>query len=223
MSDSVRHPLFARFYSRVVVPRLTQMGVDDLRVRTLDGLKGTVVEVGCGDGANLAHYPDTVTRIIAVEPEGYLRERAARHADERLELRDGVSQRLPVEDGVADAVVFTLVLCSVDQRHALAEARRVLRPGGELRFLEHVRSHRPGAVRRLQKVMDATVWPLPRRGLPRRARHRGRDRRRPASPSPRSTGSAFPEGARGPESSVILGRAVRVGPSGTAAPARPLR
>ena len=62
-------------------------------------------------------------------------------------------------DGEADAVVFTLVLCSVDQAAALAEARRVLRPGGELRFLEHVRAHEPGAVRGVQRVLDATVWP----------------------------------------------------------------
>ena len=159
MSDSVRHPLFARLYSKLVVPAIAKQGGDDLRRRTLAGLKGTVVEVGAGDGANFALYPDEVERIVAVEPEPFLRERASGHADERVELRDAVASSLPVGDGEADAVVFTLVLCSVDQGAALAEARRVLRPGGELRFLEHVQAHEPGAARTVQRVLDATVWP----------------------------------------------------------------
>ena len=128
MSDSVRHPLFSRFYSRFVVPTMEKHGGEDLRRRTLAGLKGTVVEVGAGDGANFTLYPDEVERIVAVEPEPFLRERASGHADERVELRDAVASSLPVADGEADAVVFTLVLCTVDQQAALAEARRVLRP-----------------------------------------------------------------------------------------------
>src|SRR3954451_5175098 len=156
---SVRHPLFARFYGRFVPPSIVREGGDQLRRRVLDGLKGTVVEVGAGGGANFPHYPDEVARIVAVEPEPYLREQAAAHTDERVELRDAVAGDLPLADGEADAVVFTLVLCSVDQPSALAEARRVLRPGGELRFLEHVQAHEPGAGRRAQRLLDATVWP----------------------------------------------------------------
>lgn len=157
---SVKHPLFARLYNRVLAPSFTKMGGDDLRRRLLAGLKGTVVEVGAGDGANFPHYPDDVARIVAVEPEPYLREKAAAHTDERVELRNAVATDLPVGDGEADAVVFSFVLCSVDQTGALAEARRVLRPGGELRFLEHVRDHEQGFNRRLQRVLDASVWPL---------------------------------------------------------------
>ena len=114
-STRVRPPVFARLYSRVVVPAMTKKGAVDLRRRTLAGLAGTVVEVGAGDGANFALYPDEVERIVAVEPEPFLRERASGHADERVELRDALAEKLPVGDGEADAVVFTLVLCSVDQ------------------------------------------------------------------------------------------------------------
>jgi ubiquinone/menaquinone biosynthesis C-methylase UbiE len=158
-SPTVNHPVFARVYSRLVVPSIVRMGGEHLRRRLLAGLQGTVVEVGPGDGANFAHYPDEVTRIVAVEPEAYLREKAGAHGDERVELRDEVASELPVADGEADAVVFSLVLCSVDQPSALAEARRVLRPGGRLRFLEHVQAPEPGTARRWQRVLDVAGRP----------------------------------------------------------------
>ncbi len=158
-SPKVHHPLFARFYSCLLEPMSRRSGLDDLRRRHLAGLAGTVVEVGSGDGANFSFYPVEVVRVVAVEPESYLRERAAVRAEERIDLRDGVAESLPVADASADAVVLSLVLCSVeDQAAALAEARRVLRPGGEVRFLEHVRSESPGLAR-VQRVLDATVWP----------------------------------------------------------------
>src|SRR4051795_7580872 len=97
----VRHPVFARLYSRVFAPTIARQGGDDLRRRLLAGLEGTVVEVGAGTGDNFAHYPDGVTRIVAVEPEAYLREQAAVHADERVELRNAVASDLPVGDGEA--------------------------------------------------------------------------------------------------------------------------
>jgi ubiquinone/menaquinone biosynthesis C-methylase UbiE len=204
---AVRHPLFARFYSRLVVPMIARSGGDDLRRRNLAGLSGTVVEVGAGEGANFGFYPDSVSRVVAVEPEAHLRALAASRADERVELRDTLAQQLPVGDGEADAVVFSLVLCSVDQPSALAEARRVLRPGGELRFLEHVQAPEPGAARRLQALLDATVWPRLFGGC-----HCGRDTAG-AIEAAGFTFTAlerfrFPEGSRGPESAAILGRAV---------------
>ncbi len=207
-ATTVRHPLFARFYSRFVIPAMARSGSEELRRRTLAGLTGTVVEVGAGDGVNFALYPDDVRRLVAVEPEPYLRERAALRSDERVELRNAVADELPLADGAADAVVFTLVLCSVDQPRALAEAWRVLRPGGELRFLEHVQAHEPGATRRLQAALDATVWPRLFGGC-----HTGRD----TAGAIEAAGFTiteierltFPEGSRGPEAAVILGRAVR--------------
>jgi ubiquinone/menaquinone biosynthesis C-methylase UbiE len=207
MSDSVRHPIFARFYSRFVVPGMAKQGLEDLRARTLAGLKGTVVEVGAGDGANFTFYPDEVERIVAVEPEPFLRERASGHSDERVQLRNAVASSLPLADGEVDAVVFTLVLCSVDQEPALAEARRVLRPGGELRFLEHVQAHEPGAIRKVQRVLDATVWPRLFGGC-----HCGRDTAGAIADAGFTMTElerlTFPEGSRGPEAAVIIGRAV---------------
>ncbi len=209
MSTSVNHPLFARLYRRLIAPSLARQGGDELRRRLLSGLSGTVVEVGAGDGANFAHYPDTVSSIVAVEPEPHLREHAAVQADERVVLRDDVAAHLPVGDGGADAVVFCLVLCSVDdQATALAEAHRVLRPGGELRFLEHVQDPEPGAVRRLQGALDATVWPRLCGGC-----HLGRDTAGAIEHAGFRIAEidrfSFPDGARGPSSSVILGSAVR--------------
>jgi ubiquinone/menaquinone biosynthesis C-methylase UbiE len=207
MSDSVRHPVFARFYSYFVVPGTAKRGLEGLRRRTLAGLRGTVVEVGVGDGANFALYPDEVERIVAVEPEPFLRERASGRSDERVQLRNAVASSLPVADGAADAVVLTLVLCSVDQQTALAEARRVLRPGGELRFLEHVRAHEPGWTRRLQRALDLTVWPRLFGGC-----HVGRDTAGAIADAGFTVTElerlTWPEGARGPEASVIIGCAV---------------
>ncbi len=156
----VDNPLFARFFDRFVA-RDKGRGEDDLRRELLSGLAGTVVEVGPGNGINFAHYPDPVAEVIAVEPEPYLRGRAQEAAGERsleVQVVDGTAAALPVDDGAADAVVVAGVLCSVpDQEAALAEFRRVLRPGGQLRFYEHVRSRRP----RFARYQDAVdrVWP----------------------------------------------------------------
>jgi ubiquinone/menaquinone biosynthesis C-methylase UbiE len=204
---SVKHPLFARVYTRYFAPAFARQGGDDLRRRVLSGLKGTVVEVGAGDGANFPHYPDEVARIVAVEPEPYLREKAASHTDERVELRGTVAAELPVTDAEVDAVVFTFVLCSVDQDAALAEAHRVLRPGGELRFLEHVQAPEPGAMRRAQRVLDL-VWPRLFGGC-----HVSRDTvtaiERAGFTITELERFRFPENARGPESATVLGHAVR--------------
>ena len=106
----MRNPLFARLYSRVLAPSFERQGGEDLRRRLLAGLKGTVVEVGAGDGANFAHYPDEVTRIVAVEPEGYLREKASAHADERVELRDAVAP--DSRSGTARPTAWSAASCS---------------------------------------------------------------------------------------------------------------
>jgi ubiquinone/menaquinone biosynthesis C-methylase UbiE len=114
------------------------------RTRLLAGLSGTVIEVGAGTGACFAHYPPQVTAVRAVEPDPYLRDlatAAATGAPVPVTVVAGTAGQLPAETGAFDAAVCSLVLCSVpDPDAALTEIRRVLRPGGQLRFYEHVRS-----------------------------------------------------------------------------------
>jgi ubiquinone/menaquinone biosynthesis C-methylase UbiE len=157
----VHHPLFARFYSRFA-KREDERGNSDNREELLAGLSGRVIEVGAGIGSNFAHYPSTVTEVIAVEPEPYLREKAtqaAAGAPVPVRVVDGVAEALPAEDGTVDAGVASLVLCSVpDQAVALDELHRVIKSGGELRFYEHVVSNRESR-RKFQRFMDATIWP----------------------------------------------------------------
>ncbi len=138
-----QHPWFARVYERIS-QAAEHAGVAEHRDRLLAELTGRVVEVGAGNGLNFTHYPDTVTEVLAIEPEDHLRgiaERAAAEAAVPVRALSGHAEELPVEDDSCDAAVVSLVLCSVpDQHRALVEIYRVLRPGGELRFYEHVRS-----------------------------------------------------------------------------------
>jgi ubiquinone/menaquinone biosynthesis C-methylase UbiE len=158
---AVKHPLFARAYARFA-PHEDSRGGTENRQELLAGLSGRVVEVGAGIGSNFAHYPAGVTEVVAVEPEPYLRgkaEAAAAAAPVTVKVVDGVADQLPLEDESVDAGVASLVLCSVpDQATALAELRRVIKPGGQLRFYEHVISNRTSS-RRFQRFMDATLWP----------------------------------------------------------------
>jgi ubiquinone/menaquinone biosynthesis C-methylase UbiE len=171
-SGGVAHPVFARLYTRLA-SAMERSGAGEYRQRLLAGLSGRVVEVGAGTGANFAHLPASVTEVVAVEPEAYLRaraEEAARHAPVPVTVVDGVADRLPAGDGAFDAAVVSLVLCSVpDQAGALREIHRVLRPGGRLHFWEHVRAD-GGSLARVQQVLDRTVWPALGGGC-----HAGRD------------------------------------------------
>jgi ubiquinone/menaquinone biosynthesis C-methylase UbiE len=159
-ATSLSHPLFARFFARFA-PAAERLGGAAHRDELLDGLAGKVIEVGAGSGLNFTHYPSSVTEVLAIEPEPYLRARAteaARHAPVPVRVVEGTAETLPVEDGSFDAVVFSLVLCSVpDQAAALAECSRVLRPGGEVCFYEHVLAEEAGLAR-LQRRVDL-VWP----------------------------------------------------------------
>jgi ubiquinone/menaquinone biosynthesis C-methylase UbiE len=120
-----------------------------------------VIEVGSGDGRSFEHYPPEVEHVLAVEPDPTARTAAVVRAEAvevPIEVVDGVAGALPAEDGTFDAAVVMGVLCSVpDPSAALAELRRVLRPGGELRFWEHVRSANP-VFRGLQRATDALFW-----------------------------------------------------------------
>jgi SAM-dependent methyltransferase len=144
------------------VRRRSASGEDEYRRRLLDGLAGRIIEVGAGSGINFPFYPATVEHVLAVEPEPVLRAEAVKNAADAavaVTVVDGVSGSLPAQDETLDGAVASLVLCSVpDQSRALAELRRVLRRGGELRFYEHVLArHRLPAA--LQRLADATFWP----------------------------------------------------------------
>lgn len=161
MAAQVEHPLCARVYVRQS-RQAEGLGLAARRAQLLAGIAGSVLEVGAGHGLNFAHYPTSVTEVIAVEPERHLRAlavRAAADAPVPVRVVDAVAEQLPFAAAAFDAAVASLMLCSVaDVPATLAELRRVLRPGAELRFFEHVASPRR-ASRALQRAADATVWP----------------------------------------------------------------
>jgi ubiquinone/menaquinone biosynthesis C-methylase UbiE len=161
MTDIAR-PRFARGYP-AAAERADARGGAEHRRLLLEGLAGRVIELGAGSGRNFAHYPETVTEVVAIEPEPTLRERAAeaaRDAPVPITVRAGTADALPFEDEEMDAAVASLVLCSVpDQPRALAELRRVTRPGGELRFYEHVIATTQPKRAILQFADRSGIWP----------------------------------------------------------------
>jgi ubiquinone/menaquinone biosynthesis C-methylase UbiE len=123
----------------------------DWRRELLAGAKGDALEIGAGTGANLPHYPSGVHRLVLAEPNAGMRARLKRKVGERTDVTviDATAEVIPLPDRAFDVVVSTFVLCSVDSPgRSLAEAWRVLRPGGRLLFLEHVAAeNRPGRLR----------------------------------------------------------------------------
>jgi SAM-dependent methyltransferase len=161
-TTDIPRPRFARAYPKAAA-RADRRGAILHRRRLLQDLSGRVVEIGAGNGLNFAHYPSTVTEVIAIEPEPTLRSGARDAADRApvpVTVRDGTADALPLADGEMDAAVASLVLCSVpDQARALAEAHRVLRSGGELRFFEHVIARRQPKRAILQLADRSGLWP----------------------------------------------------------------
>lgn len=157
----IRHPVFARIYPPLS-RSMERHGFAEQRQRMLAPTSGRVIEVGAGNGLNFAHYPADVREVVAVEPEDHLRELArdaAAQAPVPIDVVDGVAEELPFADASFDAAVASLVLCSVvDPEQAATELWRVLRPGGLLVFLEHV-SGTSSTRRRVQRGLDAVVWP----------------------------------------------------------------
>ena len=193
VDGDIPRPVFSRFYARIC-PRLEDEGLAELRAELLAGLTGDVVEIGAGNGQNFRHYPAGVRSVVAVEPEPHLRGlavRAARAAALPVSVRAGRAESLPLPEASVDAAVLCLVMCSLPDRvAALAELRRVLRPGGVVRFLEHTRADTAGLAL-VQRIADATLWPWFTGGCKPPATP-SPPCATPVSPSPGCAGSGFP-------------------------------
>ncbi len=140
------HPIFAALYDIVAAPaERRHFGAH--RRDLMSRATGRVLEIGAGTGVNFAYYPRHLT-VVALEPDTHMLRRAApkaRAAAARVSFVQAEAEHLPFRDGVFDTAVATLVLCSVaSPLRVLDELRRVLRPGGQLLFYEHVRAATPG-------------------------------------------------------------------------------
>lgn len=210
MSSTVDNPLFARIWKFMSSHETDWL--HDRRRENLEGLSGRVLEVGAGTGTNFAFYPDTVTEVVAVEPEPRLLKvarEAAASAPVPVTVISGSAETLRAGEPF-DAVVCSLVLCSIDDPEAmLRQLLSRLRPEGELRYFEHIASG--GARGGLQRVVDATFWP---RLFGNCHTHRDTEAVIGAAgfePVVSRRGWQFPAWAPVPVSEFALGRAVRSG------------
>jgi SAM-dependent methyltransferase len=157
-STTVDNPFFARVWTWMASHEPEPL--KRLRRENLAGLSGRVLEVGAGTGTNFALYPDTVTEVVAVEPERRLAvqaQQAAAAAPVPVTVSSQTVEQFSDSEPF-DAAVCSLVLCSVDEPSGVVrQLFSVLKPGGELRYFEHIAS--TGARARLQRIADATLWP----------------------------------------------------------------
>jgi SAM-dependent methyltransferase len=142
--------VFAALYDRMT-RRGEELTMQRCRSELLTDVRGRTLEIGAGTGANIPFYPDDVEELVLAEPYEPMRRRLERklsESDKRASTLDASAEALPLEQESVDTVVSTLVLCTVDfQERALSEIARVLRPGGQLLYIEHVRSHSPRMAR----------------------------------------------------------------------------
>ena len=157
-SKTLQHPFFARMWT-VMSAHETPL-LRRLRGENLAGLSGRVLEIGAGTGTNFAYYPDTVSEVIALEPETMLAPKAREAAagvSIPVTVIESTVETMPASEPF-DAVVCSLVLCSVDDPDGvLRQLNSLLKEGGELRYFEHVASS--GWRGGVQRLADITVWP----------------------------------------------------------------
>lgn len=160
------HPVFTKLY-RVLSGIGEHRELGTARSQVLAGAHGRLLIVGMGPGHDLDHLPDAVTSVVAIEPSDSMRAvslprvEATRARGIAVELIDAVGEHLPLPDDSIDSVLFAYVLCSVESiEQVLAEARRVLHPGGSVCVLEHVRAEPGTWTERLQRAVSVGgVWP----------------------------------------------------------------
>lgn len=151
------HKWFAAIYDKMLASEEKKF-LGAIRAEMLKDVTGEVLEIGAGTGANFQYYPGGV-HVIAIEPDPFMLERARKRAvgASNIELRQAAAEELPFPDASFDFVIDTLVLCSVrDPRKALAEIKRVLKPGGDIRLYEHVRYQNP--IGALSQDIISPVW-----------------------------------------------------------------
>jgi ubiquinone/menaquinone biosynthesis C-methylase UbiE len=141
---------FSAFYDSLL-KGTEDAGLRERRRQTLAAARGRTIDIGAGTGVNLGLFPGGVERLVMAEPDPHMTKRLRRKLAESgadVELVEAGAEDLPFDDSSFDTAVFTLVLCTVpDPAKALSEAARVLRPGGQLLFVEHVRAEDPGLAR----------------------------------------------------------------------------
>jgi ubiquinone/menaquinone biosynthesis C-methylase UbiE len=148
--SSLSSRLFAAMYDRLIA-ETEKAGLGARRQELLGAAEGQVIEIGAGTGANLPYYGEAVSEVVACEPsEPMVKRLEAKLASctRPVRILHAAGESIPVESGSFDVAVSTLVLCTVsDPGKTLAELHRVLKPGGRLLFVEHVRSDEPGVAR----------------------------------------------------------------------------
>jgi SAM-dependent methyltransferase len=153
--------VFAGMYDKFLA-RVEQYGLAEKRAEMLAPAYGRTVELGTGTGLNLAHYPDSVTELVLTEPYPHMvtkLEEKVRNYPKRVQLTVAGAEKLPFEDGSFDTVAAAMIMCTVrDPDVVLAEIERVLKPGGQYLFLEHVRNSDPRIARKQDLIQLGWYW-----------------------------------------------------------------
>jgi ubiquinone/menaquinone biosynthesis C-methylase UbiE len=154
------HPVVAALYDRMIAAG-EKAGLRDMRAGIVSEARGRTLELGAGTGHNLAHYTDAVSELVLTEPDPHMARRLRGKLNEQppapasFEVVETGAEKLPFEDGSFDTVVATLVLCTIpDPEAAASEIARVLKSGGRLLFLEHVRGESGSATERWQDRLE---------------------------------------------------------------------
>ena len=154
------HKWFAAIYDKMLASEEKKF-LGAIRAEMLKDVSGKVLEIGAGTGANFPYYQPGA-HVTAIEPDPYMLQRAQKRVSEAntdIELQQVAAEELPFPDASFDFVIDTLVLCSVrDPRKVLAEIKRVLKPGGELRLYEHVRYKNPIGALSQDVISPAWQW-----------------------------------------------------------------